>query len=215
MKNYVGRFEKVSKDRFITDCIKTFELVDNNDIINELGKLYDELKMPERGTSGSAGYDLHLPFGITLKPGDCIVIPTGIRCNIEDGWWLGAFPRSGLGFKYRTSIVNTIPVIDSDYYNADNEGHIMIKLSYDSVVGTLIGNQYTDIEKVFNKTENGVELNLVIGENWAGSTNTPLELNQNDRFVQCIYLPHGYDKSEEDKEITNERTNGMGSTGLA
>ena len=39
------------------------------------------------------------------------------------------FPRSGLGFKYRLTLDNTVGVIDSDYFNADNEGHIFIKMT--------------------------------------------------------------------------------------
>ena len=42
------------------------------------------------------------------------------------------FPRSGLGFKHRVQLDNTVGIIDSDYYNSSNEGHIMVKLSCDA-----------------------------------------------------------------------------------
>ena len=41
-------------------------------------------------------------------------------------------PRSGLGFKFRLQLDNTMGVIDSDYYNSDNEGHIFAKVTNDS-----------------------------------------------------------------------------------
>ena len=61
-----------------------------------------------------------------------VKIPTGIRAEIADGWLLAVFPRSGLGFKYRLQLDNTVGIIDSDYFYSDNEGHIFIKITNDS-----------------------------------------------------------------------------------
>lgn len=94
--------------------------------------LYKNIELPTRATSGSAGYDFKCPLAcFTLHPGETIKIPTGIRVKIDDGWFLGVFPRSSLGFKYRVQLDNTIGVVDSDYYNSDNEGHIFVKLTND------------------------------------------------------------------------------------
>lgn len=65
----------------------------------------------------------------------CTRILTGIRARIDDGWVLKIYPRSGLGFKYRLQLNNTVGIIDSDYYGSDNEGHIQIKLTNDSREG--------------------------------------------------------------------------------
>ena len=54
---------------------------------------------------------------------------------IEDGWVLKIYPRSGLGFKYRLQLNNTVGIIDSDYSRSDNEGHIFIKVTNDSNEG--------------------------------------------------------------------------------
>ena len=88
----------------------------------------DALKLPRRGTAGSAGYDFFTPVDIRLAPGESVCIPTGVRARIDEGWVLTLYPRSGQGFKYRLQLNNTVGVIDSDYFNADNEGHIQIKL---------------------------------------------------------------------------------------
>ncbi len=90
---------------------------------------YNDISLPLRATSGSAGYDFFAPKDITLKPNETIKIATGIRVRIEDGWMLQIFPRSSLGFKYRLRLDNTVGIIDSDYYFADNEGHIFIKMT--------------------------------------------------------------------------------------
>ena len=115
----VAKFAKVSKEQFIKDCEGFSE---------EAEALYEDIKLPLRATSGSAGYDFFAPRDITLAPGESVKIPTGIRALIAEGWVLLPYPRSGLGFKYRLQLDNTVGVIDSDYFFAENEGHIMVKL---------------------------------------------------------------------------------------
>ena len=99
---------------------------------------YDNIILPKRATKGSAGYDFFAPFDITLKAGEEILIPTGIRCEMEENIALFMFPRSGLGFKYRFQLNNTIGVIDSDYFYSDNEGHIMCRMINDNREGKLL-----------------------------------------------------------------------------
>lgn len=89
---------------------------------------YEDIKLPLRATAGSAGYDFYAPYGFELNPGEEIIIDTGIRARIDSDWVLVILPRSGSGFKYGVRLANTAGVIDSDYFNADNEGHIKIKL---------------------------------------------------------------------------------------
>lgn len=120
----IARFEKVSVERFAAD----FEGPD-------AAQVYGELKLPQRATAGSAGYDFYAPLDFTLAPGEMIKIPTGIRVKIDEGWVLKIYPRSGLGFKFRVQLNNTVGIIDSDYYHSDNEGHIFIKLTNDSKDG--------------------------------------------------------------------------------
>lgn len=119
----VSKFEKVSKEQFVEAC--------NNLHINEecAQQMYDVVKLPTRATAGSAGYDFHIPFGVELAPGQTVTFPTGIRCWIDLDWWLMIVPRSGLGFKYKLQLDNTVGVIDSDYYNANNEGHMLVKMT--------------------------------------------------------------------------------------
>ena len=98
----------------------------------EIQELYWDIKLPKRATTGSAGYDFFTPFEFTLKPGETIKIPTGIRAKMEEDWVLKLYPRSGLGFKFRLQLNNTVGIIDSDYFNSDNEGHIFAKITNDS-----------------------------------------------------------------------------------
>lgn len=122
----IAKFEKVSYEQFFKDMNDTFQLTDNSE--KYVKDMYDNIKLPKRATAGSAGYDFFSPVSyFALKPGKTIKIPTGIRCEMNNDWVLMLFPRSSLGFKYQMGMCNTIPVVDSDYYDSDNEGHIFIK----------------------------------------------------------------------------------------
>lgn len=124
----IAKFEKVSLKQFKKDFLNSFSSYNENDV----EKIYENLLLPKRATKGSAGYDFFSPISFTLKPGETINIPTGIRVKINDGWVLALYPRSGLGFKFRLQLNNTVGIIDSDYYNSDNEGHMFVKLTNDS-----------------------------------------------------------------------------------
>ena len=54
---------------------------------------------------------------------------------MDPEWVLKCYPRSGLGFKYRSELNNTVGIIDSDYFYSDNEGHMFMKLTNDSKEG--------------------------------------------------------------------------------
>ena len=125
----VGEFEKVSFEQFRDSMTRECG------VKADLRAMWEEIALPSRATAGSAGYDFKAPFAFALRPGETIKIPTGIRVQIDEGWWLGCLPRSGLGFKCRLQLDNTMGVIDSDYYFSDNEGHIFAKLTNDSKSG--------------------------------------------------------------------------------
>lgn len=124
----IARFEKVSENQF-KKGMSDFETLYS---MQEIEQMYQSLELPKRATKDSAGYDFLLPFSICLKPGQTIKIPTGIRVSMEEGWVLKLYPRSGLGFKFRLQLNNTVGIIDGDYYFSDNEGHIFAKITNDS-----------------------------------------------------------------------------------
>lgn len=117
MLNVIATLETVSKEQYEKDV--------NGDVTYIS---HDKLQIPTRATKDSAGYDFFTPTPIHLEPGESVVVKTGIRAKIDEGWALIVMPKSGLGFKYSVKLANTIGLIDGDYYNADNEGHIMVKL---------------------------------------------------------------------------------------
>ena len=126
----MAKFLKVSEENFISS-LDGFSK-------EEAKKIYEDIKLPLRATKYSAGYDFYAPFDFTLKPGETIKIPTGIRAKMREDYALFLFPRSGLGFKYRLQLNNTIGLIDADYFYSDNEGHIFAKITNDSNEGKVI-----------------------------------------------------------------------------
>lgn len=128
----VAKFEKVSFEQFKKDWSDTFYVTDG------IEKIYEDIKLPKRATAGSAGYDFYAPMAFELKPGETIKIPTGIRAVIDENWVLKIYSRSSLGFKYRLWLDNLTGIIDSDYSNSDNEGHIFIKVTNNSLEDKIV-----------------------------------------------------------------------------
>ena len=130
----IAKFEKVSLKQFSADWKDTFV-----DVTEEkIQEIYDQIRLPRRATAGSAGYDFFAPVDVQLAPGETIKIPTGIRAQMEQEWVLKVYPRSGLGFKYRLQMNNTVGIIDSDYFYSDNEGHIFMKIMNDGREGKTV-----------------------------------------------------------------------------
>lgn len=133
------RFEKVSREQYIKDAegdtlyVNCGPLKEKKTMREQsLTDIYDAIKLPQRATAKSAGYDIYAPYDFTLAPGETIKMATGIRVILDSDKFLMCAPRSGHGFKARMQLDNTIGIIDADYSDSDNEGHIMMKLTNDS-----------------------------------------------------------------------------------
>lgn len=134
MAKRIAQFHKVSYEQFKEGLLACFPEYEEGDI----REIYNDIELPKRATSGSAGYDFYIPFSIILRPGETVKIPTGIRVEMHEGWVLKCYPRSGLGFKYRLQLNNTVGIIDSDYFYSDNEGHIFARMTNDSNEGRML-----------------------------------------------------------------------------
>lgn len=136
----IAKFEKVSFEQYLEAWNDTFGQTDEN----RVREIYEGICLPKRATSGSAGYDFFAPVDLKLEPGETVKVPTGIRVWMEPEWVLKCYPRSGLGFKFRLQLNNTVGIIDSDYYYSDNEGHIFSKLTNDTNEGKTVQIQAGD-----------------------------------------------------------------------
>ena len=138
------KFEKVSYKQYISDLgfdprEKQMSIFDEA-LEYVMRKEYDEIILPHRSTQCSAGYDFFAPYDVSIAPGDSCTIYSGIRVIMPPDRFLAVYPRSGLGIKYRVTLANSTGIIDADYKDANNEGHIIIKLVND-------GTRTVDIRK--------------------------------------------------------------------
>lgn len=204
----VAEFKKVSYEEFERD-VRMLLFTNNDTNVTDIAKeAYEHIVIPERKTAMSAGYDICTPFNISMAPGSSMVIPTGLRCNFsEPGWFLGVYLRSSIGFKYNTVLANTVGIIDPDYYFADNEGHIMIKLRYEKDNGNITNHVLPYRIESPNYSEIGAESYILTN---IDAITKKLTLSAGDRFVQGIFHPYGCTYHD---NTTTERTGGIGSTG--
>lgn len=113
-------FEKVSYGQYANDT-------GGHSPVKQEG--FKTLKLPRRSTKKSAGYDFYAPCDIYIEPGETRKVFTGIKAFMKDNEYLEIVPRSSLGIKHHIGIANTVGIIDSDYYNnEDNQGHIVVAL---------------------------------------------------------------------------------------
>ena len=91
-----------------------------------------DLPLPEPASAGSAGVDLRaaVDADLVLRPGDRVLVPTGLRLEIPEGWEGQVRPRSGLALRHGIALVNAPGTIDSDYRG--EVGVILVNLGRES-----------------------------------------------------------------------------------
>ena len=170
-------FEKITREQWVKDVINSYQLEYLTEgHFEKINKLYDGIKLPKRATKYSAGYDFYVSGDVVIPWGDSYIIPTGIRwvCDKEEdkNKVLQIYPRSGIGFRTGVRLMNTVGIIDADYWEGNNEGHIMVKL--------------------YNPM------------------NSHLHVKGGDAIVQGVITE--YHTCDDEEEIVEKRTGGMGST---
>ena len=85
------------------------------------------IRLPVRKTAPSAGYDIESGRDMDILPGKVTLIPTGLKAYMGEDEYLAIYIRSSMAIKHGLILINSTGIIDSDYYNnEDNEGHIMV-----------------------------------------------------------------------------------------
>jgi dUTP pyrophosphatase len=139
-------------------------------------KLHEGVEIPTRATEGSAGFDLraHLPAKVGISPGDRLLVPTGLRVEIEPGYEGQVRPRSGLACKEGVTVVNAPGTIDSDFRGEIHVGLINLgRTTYILEPGTRIAQLVIQAlpRVTVVELEEGVELGHTgRGEGGFGST---------------------------------------------
>lgn len=95
--------------------------------------VYPNVNLPQRATANSAGYDFECAKDTICLAHDITLIPTGIKCKMEPGYYLQLALRSSTPKKKGLMLANGIGIIDADYYGPDTaepsaQGHIMFQV---------------------------------------------------------------------------------------
>ena len=170
-------FEKITREQWTKDMMDLYQFENpSKEHLEEINKLYDNIQLPKRATKYSAGYDFYVSGDVLIPMEHAGVIPTGIRwvCDKEEdkNKVLQIYPRSGIGFRTGVRLMNTVGIIDADYWEGNNEGHIMVKL--------------------YNPM------------------NASFEVEDGEAIVQGVITE--YHTCDDEEEIVEKRTGGMGST---
>lgn len=122
------RFEKVAYGAFYEDMKKNYTT--REDIIDWAWR---NIKLPERHTRYSAGYDICTPIDIAIPSMERRVIPTGIKVVFREEemntWHLQMYVRSSVGIKQGVVLTNGTGIIDPDYQFSENGGDMMLALT--------------------------------------------------------------------------------------
>ena len=119
-------FKKISYEQWKKDAEKYTSLSPE-----QIKHSYNTIKLPTRGSEYSAGYDFYLPYDYKVASGQIIIL-TGITwdCFADNTSALNRalflFARSSTAKKYGFALMNRVGIVDMDYCQAANEGHIML-----------------------------------------------------------------------------------------
>ncbi|MBN1623696.1 MAG: dUTP diphosphatase [Clostridia bacterium] len=78
-------------------------------------KCRDTAKIPEYSNPGDAGMDIYAAEECMIKPGETILVPTGLKVAIPDGFEIQVRPRSGISLRTKLRVSNAPGTIDSGY----------------------------------------------------------------------------------------------------
>lgn len=177
------KFEKVTFGTFLKFFQNNQEMMEyanaySNNFENAEGYikyLYDNIKLPERKTKHSAGYDIYSPVPFfNIKENSKVVLPSGIKATMPSNMVLKLYVRSSVGIKYDLELSNIVGIIDADYYNnPDNEGHILIGIRNNSETPYIIPEEKNNLcqgifVNYFTTEDDNVDAERIGG---VGSTN--------------------------------------------
>lgn len=159
-------------------------------------ELCKDVSLPHYANNGDAGMDIYAPDEYTIAPGETVIIPTGLKVAIPQGYALLIQPRSGQSVKTKLRIANTPGLIDSGYRDE---------------IGVIVENiepPFKDIDYEFND-DGTIKVNSILH----GETYT---ITKGQRFAQMrlVQAPKAaFFEVENIKEIEGDRGGGFGSSG--
>lgn len=174
------------------------------DIIGDIDKvieipceLEEGVNLPVYAHETDAGLDIYAREEITINPGETIIIPTGIKCAIPEGYAILIQPRSGQSAKTKLRIANSPGLIDSGYRDD---------------IGVIIENIEPPFKDIDYEFDDKGEIHIKSIEHGKAYT-----IAEGQRFAQMrlVEVPKAeFVKVESVGEIGEDRGGGFGSSGI-
>ena len=155
------------------------------------------IKIPSYAHETDAGMDIYSPSEYTIGPGETVIIPTGIKAAIPEGYALLIQPRSGQSAKTKLRVANTPGLIDSGYRDE---------------IGVIVENIEPPFKDIDYEFDNNGEIHIksiLHGEAYT--------IAEGQRFAQMrlVRVPKAnFVEVSSVNEIGEDRNGGFGSTGL-
>ena len=188
------------------DFLKEFLTITINKISEHMGlantsvhipcELSEGISLPTYAHDTDAGMDIYSPQEYTIGPGETIIIPTGIKAAIPEGYALLIQPRSGQSVKTKLRVANTPGLIDSGYRDE---------------IGVIVENiepPFKDIDYEFDDNGEIHIKSILHGEAYT--------IAEGQRFAQMrlVQVPKAvFTEVASVGEIGEDRNGGFGSTG--
>lgn len=154
--------------------------------------LDEDVILPTYAHDDDSGMDVRASKDVTIRIGETVIVPTGLKMAIPDGYEIQVRPRSGVSLKTPLRISNSIGTIDAGY--RDEIGVIITNTSSDMSFGSF----YYTIDTKGNKQGT-------------------YEIKKGDRIAQLVLqkVPKiKWNKVDSVKDIGTDRLGGFGSTGV-
>ena len=201
----INTFDFLSKEK--QDFLKKIVLMSINRIEELNGQALKTIQIPCEVLNGNlppqyahdtdAGMDIISPAEYTIAPGETVIVPTGIKCAIPEGYALLIQPRSGQSVKTKLRVANTPGLIDSGYRDE---------------IGVIIENiepPFKDIDYEFDDKGEIHIKSILHGQSYT------IAAGQKFAQMRLVQVPHAQFVAVENVgEIGENRGGGFGSTGM-
>mgnify|MGYP006286909435 CR=1 FL=1 len=152
----------------------------------------EDVKLPSYAKHGDSGMDVYSAEEVLINPSETVIVPSGIKLALPEGYEIQVRPRSGISFNTPLRLSNSPGTIDSGYRDE---------------LGILITNTSLKEEKNYE----------IFSLESKGNKNGIYKINKGDRIAQIVLQKVPVMKLtlvDNVKKIGNDRGGGIGSTGV-
>lgn len=193
--NFNDNFSKTAESNKETVTLKNSGMVvEAPSLTLKFQKIHPDAVIPTYAHDSDAGMDIYAVEDVEIKPGETVLIHTGLKAQIPEGFELQVRPRSGMSLKTKLRIANAPGTIDAGYRDE------ICVIAENTDLG------HWGTKDVFKGYELSPVETFIKGDS--------ITIKKGDRIAQFVFSILTKIKIEEVKEVSKEgdRGGGFGST---